>query len=190
SSWLRSAKPLMKRRVLIVDDETSLLFAARQYLTDIGFEVECAQEWEEAQALLANVPFDVVITDIRLTPLQAAEGLRLIDFIRHRRLGVPVIVLTAHATADIEHEARRLGTHFESAAVLFDYVRLKRDEVRVDRYCCENAIGAAARLGVQHVLTLNAHASTLERDRTFPSLVLSACEAAGFPPDRLVMEIV
>jgi EAL domain-containing protein (putative c-di-GMP-specific phosphodiesterase class I) len=83
-----------------------------------------------------------------------------------------------------------LGTHFESASVLFDYVRLKRDEVRVDRYCCENAITAAARLGVQHVLTLNAHASTLERDRTFPSLVLSACEAAGFPPDRLVMEIV
>jgi len=99
----------MKRRVLIVDDETSLLFAARQYLTDIGFEVDCAQEWEEAQALLANVSFDVVITDIRLTPLQAAEGLRVIDFIRHRRPGVPVIVLTAHATADVEREARRLG---------------------------------------------------------------------------------
>ena len=99
----------MKRRVLIVDDETSLLFAAGQYLTDIGFEVDCAQEWEEAQALLANVSFDVVITDIRLTPLQAAEGLRVIDFIRHRRPGVPVIVLTAHATPDVEHEARRLG---------------------------------------------------------------------------------
>ena len=99
----------MKRRVLIVDDETSLLFAARQYLTDIGFEVECAQEWEEAQALLAHVAFDVVITDIRLTRLQAAEGLHVIDFIRHRRLGVPVIVLTAHATANIENEARRLG---------------------------------------------------------------------------------
>ena len=65
----------MKRRVLIVDDETSLLFAARQYLTDTGFEVECAREAEEAQALLANFEFDVVITDIRLTELQGAEGL-------------------------------------------------------------------------------------------------------------------
>ena len=99
----------MRRRVLIVDDEISLLFAARQYLTDHGFDVECAQEWEEAQALLANVAFDVVITDIRLTPLQAAEGLHVIDFIRHRRLGVAVIVLTAHATADVVLEARRLG---------------------------------------------------------------------------------
>jgi len=99
----------MKRRVLIVDDETSLLFAARQYLTDRGFDVECAQEVEEAQALLANFRFDVVITDIRLTELQGAEGLYVLDFIRHRQLDVPVLVLTAHATAAVEHEARRLG---------------------------------------------------------------------------------
>jgi DNA-binding NtrC family response regulator len=99
----------MKRRVLIVDDETSLLFAARQYLTDKGFDVECAQELEEAQALLANFSFDVVITDIRLTALQGADGLHVLDFIRHRRLGVPVVVLTAHASAAVEHEARRLG---------------------------------------------------------------------------------
>src|SRR5437763_5513149 len=83
-----------------------------------------------------------------------------------------------------------LGTHFESASVLFDYVRLKRDEIRVDRHCCQNAIAAAARLGVPHVVTLNAHASTLERDRTFPSLLLSACQAAALPPERVVIEIV
>ena len=99
----------MKRRVLIVDDETSLLFAASQYLSDQGFEVECAQELEEAQALLSNLPFDVVITDIRLTSLQGADGLHILDFIRHRHLGVPVVVLTAHATTEVEHEARRLG---------------------------------------------------------------------------------
>src|SRR5437016_1439872 len=99
----------MTRRVLIVDDETSLLYAARQYLTDHGFEVECAQELEEAQALLANLSFDVVVTDIRLTALQGAEGLHVLDFIRHRNLTVPVVVLTAHATAAVEQEARRLG---------------------------------------------------------------------------------
>jgi EAL domain-containing protein (putative c-di-GMP-specific phosphodiesterase class I) len=83
-----------------------------------------------------------------------------------------------------------MGTHFESASVLFEYVRLKRDEVRVDRHCCANGIAAAGRLGVQHPVTLNAHASTLERDRTFPELVLSACADAGLPPSRLVIEIV
>jgi EAL domain-containing protein (putative c-di-GMP-specific phosphodiesterase class I) len=83
-----------------------------------------------------------------------------------------------------------MGTHFESASVLFDYVRLKRDEVRVDRHCCGNAIAAGARLGGRHLITMNAHASTLERDRTFPALVLNACEAAGLSPQRLVIEIV
>jgi DNA-binding NtrC family response regulator len=99
----------MPSRVLFVDDEKSLLFAAREYLTQQGFEVECAQEWEEAQALLANATFDVVITDIRLTNLQGAEGLHVLDFIRHQRLGVPVVVLTAHASPAVEDEARRLG---------------------------------------------------------------------------------
>ena len=99
----------MKRRVLIVDDETSLLFAAREYLTERGFDVECAQELEEAQALLANQRFDVVVTDIRLTQLQGAEGLHVLDFVRHRRLPTPVLVLTAYATTDVAREARRLG---------------------------------------------------------------------------------
>ena len=96
-------------KILIVDDETSMLFAACEYLTGNGFEVECAQELEEAQALLSNFAFDAVITDIRLTSLQGAEGLQVLDFIRHRGLSLPVVVLTAHATIEQEQEARRLG---------------------------------------------------------------------------------
>ena len=82
------------------------------------------------------------------------------------------------------------GTHFESASVFFDYVRLKRDELRVDRHCCENAINAAAQLEGPRVVTINAHASTLERDRAFPAFVLQSCRAAGLLPERLVIEIV
>jgi DNA-binding NtrC family response regulator len=99
----------MTKRILFVDDEETLLFAAHQYLTDVGFEVECASELAEAQALLSNLTYDVVITDIRLTRLQGAEGLFVVDFIRVLGLAVRIIVLTAHATADIEREAYRLG---------------------------------------------------------------------------------
>ena len=82
------------------------------------------------------------------------------------------------------------GTHFETASVLFDYVRLKRDEIRVDRHCCANALAAASRLDDAHVISVNAHASTLERDRGFASFFLDSCREAGVSPEKMVIEIV
>jgi DNA-binding NtrC family response regulator len=99
----------MKCRVLLVDDERSILFAAQRYLTANGFEVQCARELEEAQALLANDVFDIVITDLRLTPVQCAEGLLVIETVRSRALASRVIVLTGHATPAVEAAAHELG---------------------------------------------------------------------------------
>jgi DNA-binding response OmpR family regulator len=96
-------------KVLLVDDEPSLLFAIRDFLTTEGFEVECATEREEAQALLLNVTFDVAVTDLRLTPLNSIEGLQLASFIRERVLPTRVIVLTAVSSPEAEAEARRIG---------------------------------------------------------------------------------
>jgi DNA-binding NtrC family response regulator len=121
----------MRRKILFVDDETTLLFAAQQYLTGVGFEVECASELEEAQALLSSVSFDVVITDIRLTPLQGAEGLHVLDFIRDRGISTLVIVLTAHATTDIECEARRLGAE----VIFYKPMPLPELAAAIERLC-------------------------------------------------------
>ena len=121
----------MRKRILFVDDETTLLFAAQQYLTDVGFEVECACELEEAQALLSNLSFDVVITDIRLTSLQGAEGLHVLDFIRDRGIAVRVIVMTAHATNDIEREARRLGAE----VIFYKPIPLPELAAAIDQLC-------------------------------------------------------
>ncbi len=99
----------MKCRVLLVDDEPSILFATQHYLTANGFEVKCAQELEEAQALLSNDVFDIVVTDLRLTPIQCAEGLLVVETVRSRALASRVIVLTGHATAEVEAAAYELG---------------------------------------------------------------------------------
>ena len=96
-------------RILIIDDEASLLFAMHDYLTRDGFEVECALELEEAEALLDNLSFDAVITDVRLTPMRDTHGLRVPALVRQRGLTIPVIVVTAHATPEIVDEARRRG---------------------------------------------------------------------------------
>jgi DNA-binding response OmpR family regulator len=101
----------MPFRILLVDDELPILFAMHHFLTAKGFEVTCASELEEAQALLANDDFDIVVTDLRLSSLQGAEGLTVIESVKAAASDSRVIVLTAHATAEVEAEARRLGVN-------------------------------------------------------------------------------
>jgi DNA-binding response OmpR family regulator len=99
----------MKCRVLLVDDEQSILFATARYLRANGFDVECAQELEEAQVLLCNNVFDIVITDLRLTPSHGTEGLLVIELVRSRGMAARVIVLTGNAIPEVEAAARKLG---------------------------------------------------------------------------------
>ena len=73
-----------------------------------GYEVQTAASGEAALAAVAEQPFDVVISDIRM------PGMGGIELLRQLRMQVPdvdVILVTAHATADSAIEALRLGAH-------------------------------------------------------------------------------
>jgi two-component system response regulator (stage 0 sporulation protein F) len=99
----------MGSRILIVDDEIPILFAMREYFTPLGYEVDCAREREEAEAMLANDEFSVVIADLRLTGINGNEGLEIVGFIRERSPDTRIVVLTAYGSPEIEMEARKRG---------------------------------------------------------------------------------
>ncbi len=82
------------------------------------------------------------------------------------------------------------GTNFESAPVLFEYVRRKREESLVDRACVAHALPAARELRGSPRLSVNVHASTLGRDQGFVAFVHDELAQAGIAPERLVVEIV
>jgi EAL domain-containing protein (putative c-di-GMP-specific phosphodiesterase class I) len=82
------------------------------------------------------------------------------------------------------------GTNVHAADVLFEYVRRKQEEVRIDRLCVAGALEAAMLLDPHVRLNLNVHASTLTRDPGFPDFVCSHAADAGIAPERLVIEIV
>lgn len=98
-----------KKRLLVVDDETVILFAVRRYWERLNFIVDCAREREEAEALLATRHYDAVIADLRLTGIQGAEGLDVLTFVRAHCVGTRVILLTAHGSQEVEDRARALG---------------------------------------------------------------------------------
>lgn len=82
------------------------------------------------------------------------------------------------------------GTNFESASVLFEYVRLKREESLVDRACIAAAFRGASSLPPSLRLGVNVHASTLGRDHGFIPFLQSTAAATGIALPRVTIEIV
>lgn len=82
------------------------------------------------------------------------------------------------------------GSNAERAEVLFEYVRRKGKEVEVDRACTAAALKAAASISLDCALSINVHASTLERDELWMDFLSEACDLHRVPLQRIILEIV
>jgi DNA-binding response OmpR family regulator len=96
-------------RILIVDDEELIVLAMRRYFEGLGYSVDSAFELEEAQALLANRVYDLVIADLRLTGIGGVEGLQIVADVHQRCMNTRVMLLSAFGTPEIERESYNRG---------------------------------------------------------------------------------
>ena len=99
----------MPHKLLIVDDEESILFAMREYFMSHGYRVDCARGLDDTDALLSSNPYSAIIADLRLSGSRGTEGLEIVDRVRARCPATRVIILTAYGLPGIEREARRRG---------------------------------------------------------------------------------
>jgi DNA-binding response OmpR family regulator len=97
------------KRILIIDDEQAILHAVARYFTRIGFEVDCACELEEAEALVAHCRYDLVIADLALSDRFGTEGLEIVRYIHHSSPRTRIVLLTGHGSPAVEREALRRG---------------------------------------------------------------------------------
>lgn len=100
---------MTNKRLLLLDDEETILFAFRNYFTRCGFDVVCARELEEAEALVTYVEFDLVIADVCLTAPGSTEGLEFIRYVRSVSPRARLIVITGHDGMGVRAEALRRG---------------------------------------------------------------------------------
>ncbi len=98
-----------RNRILIVDDEELIVRAMRKYFEGLGYTVDSAHELEEAQALLANRRYGLVIADLRLTGIGGVEGLQIVSDIHQRSADTRVVLLSAYGTPEIERESYNRG---------------------------------------------------------------------------------
>jgi DNA-binding NtrC family response regulator len=96
------------KKILIVDDEQSILLSLSHALKTEGVEVIACDEVEQAEEALVNTHFDLVIADIRMSGVNGIEGLELLSYIKSR-YETEVIIMTGYGSAEIEVEAYRRG---------------------------------------------------------------------------------
>lgn len=96
-----------KGRVLMVDDDESLLRAYERTLLLAGYVVQTATSGRAALSLLDKDPsVDVVITDIHMPEM---DGLCLLREIRGRNADLPVALVTAEPEVESAMDAVQLG---------------------------------------------------------------------------------
>lgn len=96
---------MQKKRVLVVEDEESLLKLLTVILTVNGYEVFGASTGNEALGKLSDETFDLIILDIMLPDINGYDICRQIKG-NSLHANIPVVMLTAKKSA----EDRELGS--------------------------------------------------------------------------------
>ncbi|MBI4953850.1 MAG: sigma-54-dependent Fis family transcriptional regulator [Myxococcales bacterium] len=108
------------RRILVVDDEESLRLVLKTFLKRHGYEVETAENGEQALALVETFGPDFILTDVRMPKM---GGLDLMSTLKAKGDPATVIVMSAYGNVELALEAMKAGA--------YDYVHkpFKNDEV-------------------------------------------------------------
>src|SRR5258708_5410514 len=132
-------------RVLLVDDEPTLLFTLSQLLKSRGLEAVLARSGKEALEKLEGV--DTVMTDYFMPEM---DGVQLLQAIRERDESLPVIMLTAHGSERVAVRAMKSGAYEyvtkpfdidEVSLVLDRALEARALRVQNRRLCAEKALG-------------------------------------------------
>ncbi len=98
----------MSCRILVVDDEESILHSLEGVLRDEGFEVALARSGEEALQAAEREDPDVVLLDVWLPGI---DGVETLQRFRERFPDVPVLMMSGHATIETAVRATKLGAY-------------------------------------------------------------------------------
>jgi two-component system response regulator GlrR len=96
-------------RLLIVDDDVSLLDAMQRALRDPLRAVTACDSFEKARQLLKDQVFDALITDVRLG---AFNGLQLAVMAKDMHPGIRVIVFSGFDDPVLRADAEQIGAAY------------------------------------------------------------------------------
>ena len=122
-AWLESQRPRQVRpgatsapkaaaaanarpRILVVDDEAAIRDLLSKTLALAEYDVDLAPDGRHALERLRIIPYDLVITDLKMPGI---DGLTVIREARRLKADIPVIIITGFSTEASAIEAVNLG---------------------------------------------------------------------------------
>jgi DNA-binding response OmpR family regulator len=96
-----------KYRILVVDDEPSVLTTYRMILEQKGYEVVAAPSSAEARRALESEKLDLLLCDLSLE--EKDSGFAVLEYARRLHPGLPSLLLTGYVGRDISDRAQDLG---------------------------------------------------------------------------------
>jgi two-component system, NtrC family, nitrogen regulation response regulator NtrX len=96
----------MKQKILIVDDEVSILQSLSGILEDEGYEVILAASGEEGLQRAKKDQPDLIILDIWMP---GTDGITVLDEIKKLYPLIPVMIISGHGTIETAVKATRMG---------------------------------------------------------------------------------
>lgn len=94
------------KKILLIDDEQSILAVLGNFFRANQFEVVCEVDCEKAWERVAVEKYDLMISDIRMSPI---DGIQLLERARKENPSMPVIMLTAYGSRESAEKAMQLG---------------------------------------------------------------------------------
>jgi len=111
-----------KPRILVIDDELSMLELLEIILTKEGYQVTCADSGKKAISLLQKTSYDLLLCDIKLGDINGIEVLKLA---KAKKPESVVIMISAYSSAENAVEAMNQGA-YDYVPKPFDNAELKQ----------------------------------------------------------------
>ena len=100
---------MTKAKVLVIDDEPSMLDGLRLNLQAQGYEVSTAETGEEGLKLAEGNHFDIALTDLQLPDL---DGIEVLKRLKERLPDIEVIMVTGYGSVSKAVEATKAGAFY------------------------------------------------------------------------------
>ena len=98
----------MENRILIADDEEDIRWILETSLKKSGFQVECAENGEDAIRKACEESYSLILLDISMPDM---NGFEVLTQLRNREIDSPIIFITAQNTVSNAIDSMQLGAY-------------------------------------------------------------------------------
>jgi two-component system, chemotaxis family, chemotaxis protein CheY len=101
----------MSKKILIIDDASSIRQTVKFVLEDTGYEINEAEDGKDALNQLNGQSFDLIICDVNMPNMNGIEFLEAVkkDSAYEDHRFTPIIMLTTESGDDLKNRGKELG---------------------------------------------------------------------------------